>query len=277
MTADRSGETEPKILVERNGPTTRVTLNRPEKLNALDPEMMIRLANLWDELANDPSVRVVILTAAGDRAFCTGGDLGKLGPLLTGARQPEDEWDEQVLADPSILLRAILRDAMFPKPIVAAINGFSLAAGVEFMLCTDLRIATPESTFGLFEVRRGFIPAGGALSLLHRQIGWAAAMELVLLGQPISAERALEIGLLNRIVERDQLQSAADEWAAIMCENGPLSLQHAKRTMLATTGRPLDESFEIENEAAAIIGRTADAKEGPRAFMEKRKPNFIGE
>ena len=188
-----------------------VTLDRPAKMNSLNPELVCRLADAWDAIAGDATVRVAIVTGAGERAFCTGADLGRLIPLFTRARPADDEWDERLLADRTLLDRALLRRTDFTVPVIAAVRGFALAGGTELMLGADLRVVADDSEFGLTEVTRGIIPAGGGLSRLARQVSWARAAEIVLVGDRIDARTALEIGLVNRVVESDEVMAVALE------------------------------------------------------------------
>jgi enoyl-CoA hydratase len=265
------------ILYERRDGIAIVTLNRPHKLNSYTPEMFCRLTDLWRDIAEDPSVRVVLLTGTGDRAFSTGGDLGHLVPLVTGARLPADDWDRRWVAEHQALVDgALLRDVPFYKPIVAAINGQAVAGGFEFLLSTDIRIAVRGASFRLSEVRRGIIPSGGSLTRLTRQIGWVDAMEIVLAAEPISAERAHAMGLVNQIVDPQDLMPTALAYCARIAEGAPLALALAKEAMVRSNGRPLAEAFRIEQACQDKVMATEDAREGPRAFMEKRAPVFVG-
>ncbi|MDX5455346.1 MAG: enoyl-CoA hydratase/isomerase family protein, partial [Rhodococcus sp. (in: high G+C Gram-positive bacteria)] len=247
-----------------------VTLDRPAKLNSLDPELVCRLADAWDAIAADPGVRVAIVTGAGERAFCTGADLGRLIPLFTRARPADDEWDERLLADRTLLDRALLRRTDFTVPVIAAVRGFALAGGTELMLGADLRVVADDSEFGLTEVTRGIIPAGGGLSRLARHVSWARAAEIVLVGNRIDARTALEIGLVNRVVESDEVMAVAMELAQRMARNGPLAMRAAKEVMVTSNGMPLDEAFAVESRVAGRVMKSSDAVEGPRAFIEKR-------
>lgn len=253
-----------------------VTLDRPAKLNSLDPELVCRLADAWDAVAADPGVRVAIVTGAGERAFCTGADLGRLIPLFTRARPADDEWDERLLADRTLLDRALLRRTDFTVPVIAAVRGFALAGGTELMLGADLRVVADDSEFGLTEVTRGIIPAGGGLSRLARHVSWARAAEIVLVGNRIDARTALEIGLVNRVVESDEVMAVATELAQRMARNGPLAMRAAKEVMVTSNGMPLDEAFAVESRVAGRVMKSSDAVEGPRAFIEKREPRFTG-
>jgi enoyl-CoA hydratase len=154
-----------------------LTFNRPERRNAFTPELMVRLAEAWVDFRDDDALRVAILTGAGQDAFSAGGDLGRLLPLLTGARQPDDDWDRRFMADSArIMGTALLRPFELYKPIVAAINGFALAGGSEILQATDLRIASTKAAFGLSEVQRGLVPGGGSMVRLPRQMPWCKAM-----------------------------------------------------------------------------------------------------
>ena len=155
---------EEPILFSVDHGIAKVTLNRPAKMNALNPEMIVRLARCWDAIEADPLVRVAILTGAGERTFCAGADLGRLTPLLTRARGAEDEWDEAMLAEPRILNRAMLRRTDFTTPLIGAFRGTVVAGGMELALACDLRVVAEDSTLGLAEVKRGLIPAAGGIA-----------------------------------------------------------------------------------------------------------------
>ena len=266
----------PHVLYEQRDGIGYVTLNRPEKLNALSPEMVVRLARLWPEVEGDPDVRAVLLTGAGDRAFSTGGDLGSLIPIMMRSRPPEDEWEEALAADRRQLAQAILRNVSFFKPIVAAVNGMAYAGGAEMLLSTDVRVASTTARFALTEVRRGLIAGGGSLARLARQVPWTAAMEICLTGEPIDAEQALRVGLVNRVVAPDAVLAAAEQLARSICLGAPVALMKTKEAIVRSNGRPLDVAFEIESQCTRENAETADAREGPLAFMEKREPVFRG-
>lgn len=266
----------PHLIYEKRDGIAYLTMNRPEKRNALSPEMVVQFAEAWTDFRDDGDARVAILTGAGDRAFCAGADLGRLIPLVTRARQAEDEWDERVLADSSIMQAALLRGFELYKPVIAAINGFALAGGTEIIQVTDLRLAVPHAELGLSEVQRGLFPAGGSTVRLARQIPHCKAMEILLTGRPMPAEEAHRIGLINEIVAPERLLPRAEELAGIIAANGPLGVQACKESVLRTSGLPLDEALGIEAECAARVFSSEDAIEGPRAFIEKRKPSFKG-
>jgi enoyl-CoA hydratase len=237
---------------------------------------VVRLADFWAEVADDDPVRAGLVTAAGEKAICSGGDLGSLIPIMMRSREPEDEWEELLAADRKQLSAAVLRNATFFKPIVAAVNGIAHAGGTEMLLSTDIRVASATATFALTEVRRGLIAGGGSLTRLARQIPWTAAMEMCLLGEPVDAETALRHGLVNRVVPPADVLSVAEDLAGRMSLGAPIALMKTKEAIVRSNGRPLEEAFAIESECTKENARTLDAREGPRAFMEKRDPVFQG-
>jgi enoyl-CoA hydratase len=263
------------LLFERKDGVAVVSFNRPAKKNAFTPEMVVRLADAWIEFRDDDSLRVAVLTGVGD-TFSAGADLGRLIPLLTRAREPEDEWDRKLRAEPALFQAAILRRFELWKPVIAAVNGAALAGGCEMLQATDIRLAAPEASFGLPEPKRGIVPGGGSLVRLARQIPYVRAMQILLTGDPLPASTALEIGFVNEIVPRERLLDRAFELAGRIAENGPLAVRKIKEAVLRSQGRPLEEAFAIEDGCSREVMRSADAREGPRAFMEKRKPEFTG-
>lgn len=266
----------PQILVERRGGVAIVTLNRPEKRNALSPEMIVRLVEFWREVAQDDAVRAIVVTGAGDQAFSSGGDLGALIPLMMQTRQPEGEWESRFAADRKQLGAALLRNDSFFKPVIAAINGHAHAGGAEFVLGTDLRVMSSEATLAVTEVRRGLIASGGSLVRMARQVSWAHAMELLLVAEPIGARRALEMGLVNRVVPPGEVLATALDLARRVSLGAPVALEKTKEVVVRTSGLPLAEAFRIESQCTKENAAMDDAKEGPRAFMEKRAPVFRG-
>lgn len=264
------------VLFSLQGGVATITLNRPAKMNALNPEMIVRLARYWDQVDADPTVRVAILTGAGERTFCAGADLGRLTPLLTRARGAEDEWDEALLAEPKILNRAMLRRTDFTTPVIGAFRGTVVAGGMELALACDVRVVAEDSTLGLSEVKRGLIPAAGGIARVSRQVSWAAAAEILLIGERISAADALRIGLVNRVVPGDAVLATAQALAETMAQNSPLAMRKAKEAMVTSSGRSLEEAFGVEDQCIKVVLRSEDAREGSKAFMEKRRPNFSG-
>ncbi|MFP6654571.1 MAG: enoyl-CoA hydratase-related protein [Myxococcota bacterium] len=266
------------LLYEKSDGIAILTLNRPDHRNAFSPEMMVLLAEAWVDFRDDDSLRVAILTGAGDAAFCAGGDLSKLMPLFTGAREPLDEWDRRLMSDVSnVMSTALLRPFELYKPIIAAINGVAVAGGTEILQSTEIRISSTNASFGLSEVQRGLVPGGGSMVRLPRQIPYCKAMEILLTGDRISAEEALRIGFVNELAPPEDLMSRAFQFANRLAKNAPLALRAIKEAVLRTSGLPLDEAYRIEFEIASKVMQSKDAREGPKAFMEKRAPIFTGE
>ncbi len=268
----------PDLLYEKRDAVAILTFNRPERRNALSPELMVRLAEAWKDFRDDDRLRVAILTGAGDEAFCAGGDLARLMPLFTGARQPEDEWDRRLMADVGeIMSTALLRPFELYKPIVAAVNGYALAGGSEILQSTDIRLASSRASFGLSEAQRGLVPGGGSMVRLPRQVPYCKAMEILLLGERIPALEAHRIGFVNEVVAPEELMPRALAIADRLAKNAPLALRAIKETVIRTSGLPLDDAYRVEHELSAGVMRSRDAREGPLAFMEKREPVFTGE
>jgi enoyl-CoA hydratase len=266
----------PAVLFERRDHIAYITLNRPEVHNSYNPETIVRLAEAWQEIYKDDDIRAAIVTGAGKVAFSAGADLGRLIPLFTGARKPEDEWDNKLLANRRLGDIALLRGYDLDKPIIAAINGFCIAGGMELIQSTDLRVASENASFGLQEVKWAIIPAAGSLARLQRQMPYCKAMEILLTGNRIDAQEAWRLGLVNYVVPQAQLMVKAEELATTIAANGPLAVRKIKEAVRRTSGRPYEDAFKIENECAREVMRSEDAREGPRAFMEKRKPVYKG-
>lgn len=252
----------PTMLYEKRDHIAIITINRPEALNAFTPEMLTAMDAAFADFNQDPNLWVAIFTASGEKSFCSGMDLKEAIPALTGG-------DELGYADHT---KRPFSDVF--KPIIAAVNGYCIAGGLEFLQGTDLRIAAEHATFGLGEVRWGIIPTGGSHIRLPRQIPWAVAMELLLMGRPITAKRAFDIGLVNEVVPLDQLMSTALKWAETICKNGPLAVRTAKEIAVRALG--LEAGFVLEKAIGLKVMSSDDAKEGPRAFAEKRPPKFTG-
>jgi enoyl-CoA hydratase len=264
------------VLIETQGHVLRLTLNAPQRRNALTPEMLCRLADAFAAFAADPELRVAVVTGAGEQAFCAGGDLARTLPLITGDRQPDDEWDSRLLTDPQVLAASGLRDYPLDKPVIAAINGHCMAAGFEMMLGTDIRIAAEHALFGLPEVQRAVLPFAGSMARLPRQIPQALAMQLLLTGEPIDAMQAWRIGLVNEVLPREQVLPRAMAIAERIARNGPLAVRAVKRTVVAASGAALPVAYRLEDAAKQEVLGSADAREGPRAFVEKREPQYRG-
>ncbi len=264
------------LLYEKKDNIAYLTLNRPEAHNAVDPETILELVAAWEDYRDDKQMRCAIITGAGEQSFCAGADLGKLIPLFTGARQPETEADRKVQADPTLSMRAFLRDFNLYKPVVAAINGNAIAGGFELLYAADIRIAAENARFGLQEVKWAVYPAGGSTVRLARQIPYAKAMEILLTGELMDAEEALRCGFVNRVVPGNRVMEEAEKVAGIIVKNGPLAVTAVKKGVLDTTGLTIKEGLAREMELAIPVFMSQDAQEGPLAFKEKREPVFKG-
>lgn len=258
---------------EIRGHIAVVTLNRPDARNAINPEVAVRLANAWQEVKDNDQIRVAVVTGTGS-AFCAGADLGQLIPMVSGTRKPENEWDEQVVKEPGISSRALLRNMDTEKPIIAAINGHAIAGGMEMVQGTDIRVSVPAARFGVQEVKWAIFPAGGSTVRLPVQMPYAKAMELLLTGDLITADEALQLGFLNYVT--DDIMGKALEIAEKIAANGPLAVKAIRQSVKACLGKPEQEALRIESEISGPVFQTEDAKEGPKAFMEKRKPAYQG-
>ena len=265
------------IRFEKRGHQAWITLNRPGDKNMLNGEMFVELADAWDEVRGDKNVRVAVLTAAGDVDFCCGGDLGEVIPLWTGARQPQTPVEERLLADPMIPDRIMLKGEPLYKPVIAAINGRALGGGTELLQATDIRIAADHAQFSLPEPKVGVVPGAGSMVRLARQLPWAHAMKILLGGEPVSAQEALAMGLVSEVLPLSDLLARAEHYAENICRQSPLALQAIKRTALETHTLPWADAFRFEMEQAGAVMMSKDAREGPRAFREKRQPQFTGE
>ncbi len=258
----------PHLVVERDGHVVTLTMNRPEARNAFGSEMLVRLADAWDLVDGDEGIRVVILTGAGGH-FCAGADLKAMAGGFA-----DDEWTARFKQDRDLHWKALLRSYRLKKPLIAAVEGTALAGGTEILQATDIRIAGESAKFGVVEARWGLFPLGGSTVRLRRQIPYTQAMEMLLTGKTLPAAEALRIGLIGRVVPDGQALAEARRVAEQIAQNGPLAVQAIKRSVQETAGLPEEEALKKELEIGWPILSTEDAKEGPRAFAEKRKPDF---
>ncbi|MFN8603496.1 MAG: crotonase/enoyl-CoA hydratase family protein [Candidatus Binatia bacterium] len=264
---------EPAVIVEKDGHVLTVTLNRPEKRNAVNSEVMCRLYDAWTSLDQDDDLRVAILTGKGT-TFCAGMDLSEIGKL--GSGKPENEWMERVMKDSAIIYGAWLKTYRPTKPVILAAEGFARAGGTEILQGTDIRVAGESAVFGVTEVQRGLFPMAGSAVRLRRQIGYAVAAEMLLCGEDLPAKRACELGLINHVVPDGQALAKAKEIAARIAKNGPLAVKAIVATLRETETMPEEAAFEIEQRHGMKVMVSEDAMEGPRAFFEKREPVFKG-
>lgn len=255
-----------RILMEKRHHCAYLTINRPEVHNALDPEGWEELGIALAEVRDDPEIRVAIVTGAGDKAFCAGADLRETIPRILDGRLDLGAFDS-----------AMLKRVPFWKPLIAAVNGHCLAGGMEFLQATDIRVAAEHATFGLPEPRWGIVPAGGSLVRLVRQIPYCRAMEILLTGSTLTAQEALAIGLINKVVPQEQLMDEAERYARAIVANGPLAVQMCKEAVLRLLSLPYEEALGWEAIVTRPVFASRDAREGVRAFAEKRRPEFLGQ
>lgn len=255
------------LLYEKKGKIAYLTFNRPKDMNAITPKMFTDIEVVTEDFKADNSLLVMIVTGAGDKAFCAGADLKQTITKLTA----EASSGGRFLDNPE---RRFFSTCY--KPIIAAINGFCLAGGTEIIQGMDIRIAAEHAVFGLPEVHWAIIPGGGSHVRLPRQIPYCHAMDILLTGRQISAEEALAFGLINKVVPADQVMAECERYAEIICRNGPLAVQAIKEAVINTYNLAWEEAFRTEALYAERIFKTADAKEGPLAFAEKRKPVYQG-
>jgi E-phenylitaconyl-CoA hydratase len=256
------------IDLARSGSTFVITLNRPEAMNSIDPEMFEQLGAAWDKFEHDDSLRVAVVTGAGDKAFCAGRDLVK------SAADVRNDWSQR--RDATADGRRLTPDGIW-KPVIAAVNGHCLAAGLALALGCDMRVASPNATFGTMAAKRGIVAGGGQTQRLARYIPFGKAMEMLLFAERIDAEEALRIHLVNRIAPQAELLDSTLAWAAKLSENAPLAMAAMKRA--AYEGgfeSSFSEGMKLESRLYAEIMQTEDAIEGPKAFAEKRQPVFKG-
>jgi len=261
-------DSQPHCLVEQEGHTLVVTMNRPEAKNALSGPMMEVMAEAWERVNSDPEIRVAILTGAGG-AFCAGADLKAMGTAHPGDSFSGGGWDLSVI-------KSLLKGFRLTKPLIAAVEGPAIAGGTEILQATDIRVAGESAKFGVSEPRWGLYPLGGSAVRLTRQIPYTVAADLLLTGRHVTAREAFEIGLVGHVVADGTALDKARELAGLIGENGPLAVQAILRTIRETEGLHENEAFKLDAEIGMPVFMSDDAREGPTAFMEKRTPRFMG-
>jgi enoyl-CoA hydratase/carnithine racemase len=260
------------IDFERRGQVALVTINRPEKLNALDTEMMLRLGELWEEFRHDDGLRAAVITGAGDRAFCSGRDLAAGAPGSPEYyRAARARGEEVPPAGSEFTPRGVW------KPIIAAINGHCLAAGFALALACDIRYASESAMLGTSAAKRGLLAGGGQVERLVRYVPFGRALEMLFTADSIDARTAYEIGLVNRVLPLPELLPAAIALAERICENAPLAVQATKEAAYrGYLEMQFPESMRLEAELYNRMLETDDVMEGARAFAERRQPRFEG-
>ena len=268
-----SEDAEPHLLFDRTGPggaVAVVTLNRPERRNALSMEMMARMYDAWVEIDENPDIRAAVVTGAGGD-FCSGMDL----KAFAGGFE-DDPWQQRMAADPDLHWKALLRHFKPNKPLIAAVEGFALAGGTEILQAHDIRVAGESAVFGITEVCRGLFPLGGSTVRLSRQIPYTLAAEYLLTGRRVPAAEAREVGLIGHVVPDGEALAAAVEIGEQIAANAPLSVQAVLRSLRESRELPETEDLALELEIGYPIIGTEDAREGAKAFAEKRDPVWRG-
>ena len=243
-----------------------ITINRPERLNAMDADHYADLSAAWCRVRDDHEIRCAIVTGAGDRSFTTGADIKS---FITAPPELAEMW----LSQKDQLLN---RGLEVWKPIIAAVNGYCLGGGMTLLMATDVRLASPNATFSLAEVKRGVVAGNGGTQRILSQLPYAIGMEMVLTGDPMDAETAARWGLINRVVPAEDLMAEARKIAEKIAGNAPLAMQAAKELAIRAKEMPLNSGLRFEQLVNRLLMTSEDAKEGPAAFKEKRKPNFKG-
>ncbi|MDD9372327.1 MAG: crotonase/enoyl-CoA hydratase family protein [Acidimicrobiales bacterium] len=263
------------VLVEREGHVVTLTLNRPDKKNAFDAEMLCRLCDAWDMIDAEPDVRVAIMTGAGGN-FSAGADLDRLVGALLSGKPAEDEFEERIRQDFSLIYKGFLKEFRPQTPIIAAVEGYCYAGGIEILQAFDVRVAAEGAKIAVSEVQRGLFPMSASTVRLPRQIPWTVAMEMLITGEPITGRRAYEVGLVGHVVPDGATLERAREIAERIAANGPLAVRNIKASVLAADALPEADAYARELELGMEVMGSKDAKEGPRAFLEKRRPDFTG-
>jgi E-phenylitaconyl-CoA hydratase len=254
------------IDLELSGHIATITINRPERLNALDAEHYHLLSQAWSTVRDDPEIRVAIVTGTGERSFCAGADIKSFVAL-------EHEAHEFWLTQRDQLIN---RGLEIWKPVIAAVNGHCLGAGLTLLFATDIRFASPHATFGLPEIKRGVIASNGGTQRALAQLPYAIAMELTVTGDPMDAETAARWGLVNRVVPHAELLDTARECAERVAANAPLAVQAAKELAIRSQDMSLADGLRMEQAFLRFLDRTEDVQEGKSAFSERRRPEFRG-
>jgi enoyl-CoA hydratase/carnithine racemase len=257
------------IKLDIHGHIALITIGRPEKRGALDRAGYAALANAWRTIGEDPALRVAVITGTG-ASYCAGTDLSEFAQQDAGFRE-EGSGPGSIR---EIGTMAVLHKVDFPKPIVAAVGGPCMGSGMEMLLATDIRIASPNARFCVPEVRRGLFPGGGAALKLPKQIPHTHAMDMLLTGRTIGADEALAIGLIGMVVEPEELLEEAIKKAELIAANSPVAVQSSKLCALEGMRLSLEEAYAAEKIHVDRVFGGPDAKEGPRAFMEKRLPQW---
>jgi enoyl-CoA hydratase len=263
----------PDALIERDGHVLIITMNRPKRLNALSGAMLIRMHDAMVAADADDEIHALILTGA-EGNFSSGADLRAMAGDAGPDADTEIDVPARLGADPALMWKALLRDYQPKKPLIAAVEGIAFAGGTELLQGTDIRVAGRSARFAVSEVKRSLYPMAGSAVRLRRQIPYTIAAEVLLAGRELSADEALHYGLIGHVVDDGQALARAKEIGATIAECGPLAVEAILRTLRETEGMTEREALDHEFSYGQAVFATEDAKEGPRAFKEKRKANF---
>jgi enoyl-CoA hydratase len=261
----------PDALVEKDGHVLTVTLNRPSRYNAMTLQMFARMADAWQQASDDDDIRVCILTGAGGN-FSSGMDLR----AMSGDVEATDDLDvsERMKSDAGFIYRGLLKTYRPTKPVIAAVEGNAIAGGTEILQGTDIRVAGESAKFGVSEARWSLYPMGGSAVRLARQIPYTEAADILLTGKHITADEAKRLGLIGHVVADGEALSKATEIARVIAANGPLAVEAILKTLHETEGMTEAEAFAHEAGYGQAVFQSEDAKEGPKAFSQKRTPEF---
>lgn len=254
------------LLYATDGPVATITINRPAALNALNLQVFAELHDLFDRIAANSTIRVVVLTGAGEKAFVAGADIKEMADM-TRQQAEARSWNGMRLYD---------KMRRLPQPMIASIQGYALGGGMLIALACDIRIASTAASFGYPEIRLGIFPGTGGTVLIDRLIGPAAARAICILGERLSGERAFQLGIVNRLVQPAELAAATAEAAATVAGYSPIALRELKRALNASLELDFSSAREVEIDAYGTAFASEDRAEGARAFLEKRLPRFIG-
>ena len=261
------------IKVETEGPLTILTLNRPEKYNALATAVLTEIVDFLHTAKNDPEIRALMITGAG-KGFCAGADMDDWNDKFDAEIIPDPVKSEQIWTD--LAHEMIISVKTFPKPVVAAVNGAAVGLGCDLALACDRRFASTNAKFGEFYIRRGYAPDGGGSWLLPRLIGWAEAADMIYTGRLVKADEAKELRIVNVLCEPDKLIEEAKAYALLLANGPTIGIIEAKKNLLQSEFMTLENELRLERQSGVICGHTEDEKEGVKAFMEGRDPVYKG-
>ncbi len=255
------------ILYEKKNRIALITINRPDAMNSMAPQSEKEMKEIWLDFRENDDLWVAILTGTGEKAFCTGGDMKEYMPARMAGKAKANYYPR------AENFGGLPRTELY-KPIIAAINGYAIAGGLELVLCCDIRIAAENAKFGLAEVRWGIMPGAGGTQRLHRNIPYAIAMEMLLTGETIDAQEAYRWGLVNKVVPKESLMEESLKMAEKLCERGPIAMRAIKEAVIR--GLALENGLTYEAFLFDSLQKTEDSLEGTRAYAEKRSPQFKG-